>query len=103
MFGYLLARLIIDLSGALRFVQAHPAVDDQPGGGQGVAVGVAEAGLGAVQPADVGFSKVTDEWLRHFDTKTPQPPTVTPMDSSNDETPHDTGHSNGHTVGFQSA
>jgi hypothetical protein len=50
--------------------------------------------------------RIPDEWLRHFDTKTPQPPTVTTVtttDPSNDETPHDTGHSNGHAVEFQSA
>jgi hypothetical protein len=47
--------------------------------------------------------RIPDGWLRHFDAKTPQPPTVTTTDSSNDETPHDAGHSNGHPVEFQSA
>ena len=47
--------------------------------------------------------RIPDEWLRHFDTKSPQPPTVTTTDPSSDETPHGTGHSNGHPVEFQSA
>jgi Lsr2 len=47
--------------------------------------------------------RIPEEWLRHFDTKTPQPPTVTTTDPRNDETPHDTGHSNGHAVEFHSA
>ena len=47
--------------------------------------------------------RIPDEWLGHFDTKTPQLPTVTTADPSNDETPHDTGHSNGHAMEFQSA
>jgi hypothetical protein len=33
--------------------------------------------------------RIPDEWLHHFDTKTPQPPTVTAADPRNDQPPHD--------------
>jgi hypothetical protein len=47
--------------------------------------------------------RIPDEWLQHFDTKTPQPPTVTTADPRNDQPPHDTGQANGHAVEFHSA
>ena len=47
--------------------------------------------------------RIPDEWLHHFDTKTPQPPTVTTADPRNDQPPHDTGQANGHAVEFHSA